>query len=289
MRNVAPDTAGHRRQIDVGRRGFMVTTLAAGFALAFQPVAATTITTDATNLLVAEVEIPVSDGRIPAYKAQPVGAGPFPVLLVIEELYGVHEHIKDMCRRFAKQGYMAIAPELFARLGNLAAMTDVNEIAKLAQRAPDKTAMSDLDATVAWAAKNGGDTTRLSITGFCSGGRMVWMYAAHNPDLKAAVAWYGPLGGPPSEEKPTHPLDVAADIKVPVLGLYGGQDKVISQDQIAEMKARLLRAGNAQCEFVVYPEAGHAFNADYRPSYNEAAAKDGMQRALAWLHSHGAG
>jgi carboxymethylenebutenolidase len=287
MRNTAPEVASLLPKMDLSRRGFVVTTLAAGFALTVQPVQASTITTDTTDLIAGEVQIPVRDGMIPAYRAQPVGSGPYPTLLVVEEIFGVHEHIKDMCRRFAKLGYLAIAPELYTRLGNVVAMTDIKEVMATVNKAPDATEMTDLDATVAWAAKNRGNIKHLGITGFCRGGRTVWMYAAHNPNLKAGVAWYGPLVGTPSPEMPTNPVDVAGQVKIPVLGLYAGLDQGILPAHIAEMREKLAAAGNTRSQIIVYPDAQHGFNADYRPSYNEADAKDGMSHCVAWLRANG--
>ena len=287
MRNVASDIAGLFPTMDLSRRGFVVTTLAAGFALTVQPVAASTITTDTVDLIAGEVKIPTRDGLIPAYRAQPVGSGPYPVLLVIEEIFGVHEHIKDMCRRFAKLGYLAIAPELYSRLGNVVAMTDIKEVMAVVNKAPDVTEFSDLDATVAWAAKNRGNIHRLGITGFCRGGRTVWMYAAHNHNVKAGVAWYGPLVGTPTAEMPTNPVDIAAQVKIPVLGLYAGLDQGILAEHVAAMRAKLAETGNTKSQIVVYPDAQHGFNADYRPSYNEADAKDAMSRCVAWLRANG--
>ena len=289
MRNVASDIAGLFPTMDLSRRGFVVTTLAAGFALTVQPVQASTITTDSEGLIEGEVKIPVADGTIPAYRAQPVGSGPYTTLLVIEEIFGVHEHIKDMCRRFAKLGFLAIAPELYSRLGNVVAMTDIKEVMATVNKAPDATVMSDLDATVAWAAKNRGDVRHLGITGFCRGGRTVWMYAAHNHNVKAGVAWYGPLVGTPTPEMPTNPIDIAAQVKAPILGLYAGLDQGILAEHVAAMRAKLLETGNTKSQIVVYPDAQHGFNADYRPSYNEADAKDGMSRCVAWLRANGAG
>ena len=287
MRNVASDIAGLFPTMDLSRRGFVVTTLAAGFALTVQPVAASTITTDTVDLIAGEVKIPTRDGLIPAYRAQPVGSGPYPVLLVIEEIFGVHEHIKDMCRRFAKLGYLAIAPELYSRLGNVVAMTDIKEVMAVVNKAPDVTEFADLDATVAWAAKNRGNIHRLGITGFCRGGRTVWMYAAHNHNVKAGVAWYGPLVGTPTAEMPTNPVDIAGQVKIPVLGLYAGLDQGILAEHVAAMRAKLAETGNTKSQIVVYPDAQHGFNADYRPSYNEADAKDGMSRCVAWLRANG--
>jgi len=287
MPSVASDIAGLFPTMDLSRRGFVVTTLAAGFALTVQPVAASTITTDTVDLIAGEVKIPTKDGLIPAYRAQPVGAGPYPILLVIEEIFGVHEHIKDMCRRFAKLGYLAIAPELYSRLGNVVAMTDINQVMATVNKAPDVTEFADLDATVAWAAHNRGNIHRLGITGFCRGGRTVWMYATHNHHLKAGVAWYGPLVGTPTAAMPTNPVDIAAQVKIPVLGLYGGRDQGILAEHVATMRAKLAEAGNTKSQIVVYPDAQHGFNADYRPSYNEADAKDAMSRCVAWLRANG--
>jgi carboxymethylenebutenolidase len=286
MAHMTTDLDGLFPKMDLTRRGFVVTTLATGFALSLQPVSAQTITTDANGLAAGEVKIPVADGQIPAYRAQPAtGSGPFPTVIVVEEIVGVHEHIKDICRRFAKLGYLAVAPELYSRPGDITKLTDMDEVIKMANQAPDATTLSDLDATAAWAAKNGGDS-RLGITGFCRGGRTVWLYAAHNPNLKAAVAWYGPLGGATSAIMPKNPLDLAAEMKAPVLGLYGGQDQSNPVAQVEEMKAKLKAAGKT-AEFVIYPDAPHAFNADYRPSYRADAAKDGMARLLAWFKQYG--
>jgi carboxymethylenebutenolidase len=279
------DLKGLFPMMDLSRRGFVMTSLATGFALSVQPAGAT-IMTDAEGLVAGEVQIPTPDGHMPGYRAKPAKGGPLPVLLVIEEIFGVHEHIKDMCRRFAKQGYLAVAPELYARLGNVVAIPDIKDVVALVNQAPDAQSFADLDATVAWAGKDGGDTARLGITGWCRGGRMTWMYASHNPKLKAGVAWYGPLGGKPTEPMPTNPLDVAATIKVPVLGLYGGKDNGIPQSDIDEMEKRLKAAGD-ECKFVVYPDAEHGFNADYRPSYNAADATDAFAKCLDWLRTHG--
>ena len=275
---------------DLTRRGFAVTGIAAGFALSVRPVAAAAIATDAAGLTAGEVKIPVSDGEMPAYRAQPASGGPFPTVLVVQEIFGVHEHIQDICRRFAKEGYCAIAPALYARQGDVAQMTDIQEIiAKVVSKVPDAQVMGDLDATVAWAKASGAaDTARLGITGFCWGGRIVWLYAAHQPALKAGVAWYGRLVGPTSELTPRNPIDLVAEMKAPVLGLYGGQDQGIPVDTVEQMKAALQAAGKT-AEFVVYPDAPHAFNADYRPSYREDAAKDGWRRCLDWFRGHGVG
>jgi len=289
MDKTIAEAAGLFPTMDLTRRGFVVTTLATGFALSVQPVSAQTITTDTTGLTAGVVQIPVSGGQIPAYRAQPAsGKGPFPTVIVIEEIFGVHEHIKDMCRRFAKLGYMAVAPELYSRLGDVTQIQDMGALMKVVNQAPDATIISDLDATIAWAEKNGGDAKRIGMTGFCRGGRSVWLYATHGRAVKAAVAWYGPLsyGGPATPQAPKSPLDFAADVKIPVLGLYGAQDQSIPATDIEAMKAK-LKAAHRTAEFVVYPDAPHGFNADYRPSYRPDDAKDGMKRLLAWFKKYG--
>jgi len=273
---------------DFSRREFVVTTLTAGFALAVQPVSAQTITTDSNGLVAGEVKIPVAGGEIPAYRAMPASGKSFPVVLVVQEIFGVHEHIKDVCRRFAKIGHFAVAPELYARQGDVSKISDSREIMKVVSKVPDAQVMSDLDATADWAGKSGkGDVSKLGITGFCWGGRIVWLYAAHNPKLKAGVAWYGRLKGERTELQPSYPLDVAAQIKAPVLGLYGGKDQGIPQESIEEMR-KALKAAGSPSEIVVYPDAPHGFHADYRPSYVKEAAQDGWKRLQAWFKKYGA-
>jgi carboxymethylenebutenolidase len=273
---------------DLARRRFVITSLGAGFALATQPISAQTITTDTSGIEAGEVKIPVSDGEIPAYRAMPAKGKSFPVVLVVQEIFGVHEHIKDICRRFAKLGHMAIATALYARQGDTSKMTTIEEIRPIVSKVPDAEVMSDLDATVAYAKKTGkGDTSKLGITGFCWGGRIVWLYTAHNPQVKAGVAWYGRLVGTPSDMLPKNPIDIAADLKAPVLGLYGGKDQGIPMDTIEKMRAA-IKAANGKSEIIVYPEAEHGFNADYRPSYNKAAAQDGWNRLQAWFKKYGA-
>jgi carboxymethylenebutenolidase len=214
----------------------------------------------------------------------------FPVVLVVQEIFGVHEHIKDVCRRFAKQGYLAVAPELYARQGDVSKYTDYREIfAQVVSKVPDAQVMSDLDAAIAWAAKAGvGDAARVAVTGFCWGGRITWLYAAHNPMLRAGVAWYGRLAGQATELQPKFPLDVAAALKAPVLGLYGGQDQGIPLEDVEKMRAALA-AARQPSEIVVFPDAPHGFHADYRPSYREADAKDASRQCLAWLRKNGVG
>ena len=273
----------------ISRRTFVVGSLAAGFALAVMPVSADTITTDSIGLIAAEVRIPVEGGTIPGYCATPAVGGPFPTVLVVHEIFGVHEYIRDICRRLAKRGYFAVAPLLFSREGDVASMTDMKQIIeKVVAKVPDKQVASDLDATVAWAAKGDrkADITRLGITGFCWGGRQVWLYAAHNPALKAGVAWYGPLETPKSDLRPENPIDLVNQINVPILGLYGGKDMGIPVAQIEQMRAALKAAGKPS-EIVIYPDAGHGFNADYRPSYNPQAAKEGWKRMQDWFKDHG--
>src|SRR5262244_2966469 len=230
---------------EFSRREFVVTSLAAGFAVAVQPVSAQTITTDANGLVAGEVKIPVAGGEIPAYRAMPASGKSFPVVLVVQEIFGVHEHIKDVCRRFAKLGQFAIAPELYARQGDVSKLSDMKEISKIVAKVPDAQVMSDLDACVDWAAKSGmGNVSKLGVTGFCWGGRIVWLYAAHNPKVKAAAAWYGRLVGTPDELHPKYPIDIAPVLKVPVLGLYGGKDQGIPLESIEQMRAALKAAGN---------------------------------------------
>jgi carboxymethylenebutenolidase len=238
-------------------------------------------------LVAGEVQIPVEDGVLPGYCARPEGAGPFPVVLVIEEIFGVHEYIKDVCRRLAHLGYVAVAPELYARLGDLAHMTDFRKIIDdVISKAPDALMMRDLDHAAAFAATQGGDLNRLGVTGFCHGGRQTWLYAAHNPRLRAAVAWYGPLGGQATPIQPKAAVELAGDIYCPLLALYGGKDKSITDDQRAAAMAAAEGAGK-YVQMKIYPDAEHGFHADYRPSYNEAAAKDGWARMLAFFRANG--
>jgi carboxymethylenebutenolidase len=265
-----------------------------GFALAVRPVAAETITTSSTGLEASDVKIPTSTGDIPGYRAMPAPSSKTkrkpPLVLVVQEIFGVHEHIRDVCRRLAKAGYFAVAPELFVRQGDVSKLPGIPEIRAVVDRVPDAQVLTDLDATVAWAAASGdADTDKLAITGFCWGGRIVWLYAAHNTKLKAGVAWYGRLTGDKDAARPRHPLELAAELHAPVLGLYGGQDQGISLTSVEDMK-KALKAGSAaakRSDIRVYPQAGHAFLADYRPSYQPEAAADGWKRLLAWLKAHG--
>jgi carboxymethylenebutenolidase len=269
------------------RREFVVTSLAAGFALAVQPVSAQTITTDTKGLEAGEVKMPVSDGEIPAYRAMPSTGGPFPVVLVVQEIFGVHEHIKDLCRRLAKAGYLAVAPEMYARQGDVSKLKDFQEILKIVMKVPDAQVISDLDAAVAWAKGAGkGDTSKLAVTGFCWGGRIVWLYSAHNPNVKAGVAWYGRLVGNPDELHPKHPIDMVASLKAPVLGLYGAADDGIPVASVEKMRAALKAAGKPS-EIVLYPDTPHGFNADYRPTYRKKEAEEGWKRMLDFFKQNG--
>jgi carboxymethylenebutenolidase len=265
-----------------------VTSLAAGFAMATLPVSAQTIATDTEGLTAGEVKIPVTDGEVPAYRAQPAAGGPFPVVLVVQEIFGVHEHIKDICRRLAKLGYMAVAPEMYARQGDVSKIKEIPEIvSKVVSKVPDAQVMSDLDATVAWAKATGkADTAKLAITGFCWGGRIVWLYSAHNANLKAGVAWYGRLVEKPDERHPKHPIDVVGSLNAPVLGLYGEADGSISVASIEKMRTALKDAGKT-AEIVLYPDTPHGFLADYRPTYRKTQAEDGWKRMLEWFKKFG--
>jgi carboxymethylenebutenolidase len=276
---------------DFTRRSFVQTAIGSGFAAAVLPVVAqNVINTPADGLTVGEVTIDVNGFKMPAYRAAPANGKNLPVVLVISEIFGVHEHIADVAKRFARLGYLAIAPEMFVRQGDAGSFGEVAKLmSEVISKVPDAQVMGDLDATVAWAAANGGDTTRLGITGFCWGGRITWLYAAHNPQVKAGVAWYGRLVGNATALTPRHPVDAVGDLKGAVLGLYGEKDTGIPLDTVEKMKTALA-AGSAaakRSEFVVYPDAPHAFHADYRPSFRPAAAQDGWARCLAWFKANG--
>ena len=274
----------------LSRRGFVMTSLISGLTVATTRVEAQAIHTDATGIEAGEVKIPAADGPMPAYRAVPNGAGPFPIVLVIEEIFGVHEYIKDICRRLAKAGYCAVAPELYARQGDLSTMTDPKIIIRdIISKTPDAQWIGDLDATAAWAASAAkGDAGRLGVMGWCRGGRDAWLYAAHRRDLKAAVAWYGPLGGDRTAIQPRTAGDVAAEIHAPLLALYGGVDTGIPPSSAEEARDKARQAGRS-VELVIYPDAPHGFHADYRPSYRKDAAEDGWTRALAFLKANGVG
>jgi carboxymethylenebutenolidase len=272
----------------LNRRILVKASLTLGFCAAVTPVLAQVVTTSADGLVAGEVKVPAGDADIPAYRAMPASGGPFPTVLVVHEIFGVHEYIKDVCRRWAKLGYYAIAPDLYARVGDASSETDMKKImADIVSKIPDAQVLSDLDAALAFARASGSaDVSRAAVTGFCWGGRESWLYAAHNPSLKAAIAWYGPLGGAPSALKPKNPPDIVGDLKVPVLGLYGGKDAGITAPQIAAMREKLAAAGGAS-KIIVYDDTGHAFHADYRPSYNKADAEASWKEATAWLKDHG--
>ncbi|WP_054181019.1 dienelactone hydrolase family protein [Trabulsiella odontotermitis] len=259
-----------------------------GFAPAASPHASTIVRTPEEAITASETTIPTQGDNMPAYYARPKDVdGSLPVVIVVQEIFGVHEHIRDLCRRLALEGYQAVAPELYFRQGNPNDYADIPTLfSNLVSKVPDAQVLADLDHVANWAARNGGDPHRLLITGFCWGGRIAWLYAAHNPQLKAAVAWYGKLAGDTSLNSPKNPVDVATDLNAPVLGLYGGQDTGISLESVETMR-QALRAANAKAEIVVYPEAGHAFNADYRPSYHAESARDGWQRMLEWFARYG--
>jgi carboxymethylenebutenolidase len=275
-------------QRDFSRRAFVRTSVGSGFAAAVLPVAAqTVIKTDTSGLITGEVTIPVGDFKMPAYRAAPAGKANAPVILVVSEIFGVHEHIADVARRFAKQGYFAVAPELFVRQGDATSYGEVAKlVAEIINKTPDAQVMGDLDAVVAWAKGQGADAGKLGITGFCWGGRTTWMYAAHNPAVTAAVAWYGPVARSyfPGDKSA---LDNVARIKAPVLGLYGAADGGIPNDTVEKMRDALKASGNTKSELVLYPDTPHAFHADYRPSYRKSQADDGWKRCLEWFKGHG--
>jgi len=271
----------------LARRGFVMTGLITGLTLATTRVEAQAIHTDAAGLEAGEAQVAVADGHLPAYFARPQGAGPFPTVVVIEEIFGVHEYIKDTCRRLAKLGYLAVAPELYARIADLSKMTDARQIVRdVISKAPDATVLSDLDATIDWAAANHGDAGRVGVTGFCRGGRDTWLFAAHNPKLKAAVAWYGPIVGAATPIQPANVIDIAGELKCPLLGLYGAKDPGIAVTDVRAAEAKAKAAGKT-VEIVVFPDAGHGFHADYRPTYVAADAAEGWTRMQAWFRQYG--
>ena len=276
--------------VPFNRRTFIKAVLGTGFAAAVLPVSAQTIHTDTEGLEAGEIAVHSGDTIVPAYRAQPKGKTHLPVIIVIHEIFGVHEHIADVCRRFAKAGYLAIAPDLFVRQGDPMAYPSIQQIStNIASRVPDAQVMADLDATVAWAGENGGDLKRVGINGFCWGGRIGWLYAEHNPNVRAAVVWYGGVVGEKTANMPSNPLDNVANLRVPVLGLFGRQDQSIPQDTLEQMKRAIAKGPQEarDSQIVVYDDAGHAFFADYRPSYRKADAEDGWRRALAWFKQHG--
>lgn len=281
------DIIGLTRTAPLSRRGFMTASAAAaaGYTLAAGPVRADVIKTSTEGLAAGDVKIPVADGEMPGYRAAPAGVAHPPVVIVAMEIFGLHEYIKDVTRRLAKLGAFAVAPDYYFRKGDLAKITDMDQLRPLVNGKPDAELLSDLDSTVAWAKSQGADTGRLGIIGFCRGGRTVWEYAAHSSDLKAGVAFYGTLVDPPNPLWPKSPLQLAPDMKAPVLGLYGGADQGISAAQIDAMKTALA-ANHKVAEFKIYPGAPHGFHADYRPSYRKDAAEDAWQQMQAWLKKY---
>jgi carboxymethylenebutenolidase len=285
-----PDVESLVPHVPFDRRTFIKAALGSGFAAAVLPVSAQTIHTDSVGLEAGEVAFESGGTLVPAYRAQPAGKTHLPVIVVIHEIFGVHEHIADVCRRFAKLGYLAIAPDLYVREGDASKYPTIQQLdAAIVSKVPDAQVLQDLDAAVAWTAQHGGDTTRLGVNGFCWGGRIAWLYAEHNPNVKAAVAWYGRVAGNHTALTPANPLDLAGNLQVPVLGLYGRQDTSIPQDTLDQMKQAIAEGPQRGrgSQFVVYDDAGHAFFADYRPSYRKADAEDGWRRAIAWFKEHG--
>ena len=267
-------------------KGGLVGGVTAGFALAAQPVSADTIITDTNGIDAGMVQVKTEDRMIPAYRARPAGGGKVPVIIVIHEIFGVHEHIKDVCRRLAKLGYYAISADLYSRIGDATQIADIPTlISTIVSKAPDAQVASDLDSTVAFAAGEGGDTSKLGATGFCWGGRQTWLFAEHNPKLKAAVAWYGPLTNVPNDLQPKRAIDGVGDLKCPVLGLYGAADQGIPVDAVNAIKAAADKSGKT-AEVVIYPDTPHGFYADYRPSYRADKAADGWARLQAWFKKY---
>ena len=256
-----------------------------GFAAAVQPVAQSVISTPATGLDAGDVGIPAADREIPAYRARPAGKTNLPIVLVVHEIWSLHEHFRDVCRRLAKEGYLAVACDFFARQGDPADL-EIEEIRKIVAQVSDAQVIGDLDAAASWATKNGGDAKRIGVTGFCWGGRIVWLYAAHSAAVRASVAWYGKVEAPPTALQPRPPIDVAGELKAPVLGLYGGADAGIPNEGVDRMR-QAIRAAAKPSEIHTYPDTPHAFYADYRPSYRRREAEDGWKRMLEWFRRHG--
>ena len=281
------DIIGLTKTAPLSRRGFMTASAAAaaGYTLAAGPVRADVITTDTNGLEAGAVNIKVADGEMPAYFARPAGVKNPPVVLVAMEIFGLHEYIKDVTRRLGKLGVLAVAPDYYFRKGDLTKVTEMAQLIPLVNSKPDSELLSDLDSTVAWAKSQGGDTSRLGMIGFCRGGRNVWEYAAHSTALKAAVAFYGPPVDSPNPLWPKSPMQLAPEMKAPVLGLYGEADQGIPVAQVEELKAALAKA-NKTADFKIYPGAPHGFHADYRPSYRKEAADDAWTQMQAWLKKY---
>ena len=287
---LASDIAGLIKTALLSRRGFMSASAAAaaGYTLAAGPVRAEAIQTDTSGIDTGDAKVKVSDGEMPVYFARPADVQNPPIILVAMEIFGLHEYIKDVTRRVAKLGAFAVAPDYYFRMGDLTRITEISKLMPLVNSKSDAELISDLDATVQWASSQGGDKTRLGIMGFCRGGRTVWEYCAANAGVKAGVAFYGSLADPPAQKLiwPKSPLQLAPEMKAPVLGLYGGDDQGIPAAQIDEMKAALKSTGKT-AEFKIYPGAPHGFHADYRPSYRKEAAEDAWQQMAAWFEKWG--
>jgi carboxymethylenebutenolidase len=289
VQDAANEVSSLTHSLKLNRRGFVVTTLGTGFAAATLPIAAqTAISTSADGLVAGEVKVPTKDGEMPAYRAMPATGSGFPVILVVQEIFGVHEHIKDICRRFAKLGYFAIAGEMYARQGDPSKITEIPKlVSEIVSKVPDAQVMADLDACVAYAKSTGkANADKLAVTGFCWGGRITWLYAAHNQNVKAGGAWYGRLVGQASPNSPTHPIDVVDKINAPVLGLYGGADQGIPNDTVEKMR-EALKAKGKKSEIILYPDTPHAFLADYRPSFRKEQAEDAWKKLTEWFKKHG--
>jgi len=271
------------------RRRFIIGSgLTVGFAIAAHPTFAQVITTNTQGLTAGAIRIPTADGEIPGYRAMPNTGSNFPMILVVQEIFGVHEHIQDVCRRFAKLGYCAIAPEMFFRQGDVSRLTDIPQIiSTVVSKVPDAQVMADLDAAVAWGAKSSqGNPDRVGITGFCWGGRITWLYAAYNPRIKAGVAWYGRIVSESTPLTPKHPIDIAPNLTVPVLGLYGGDDSGIPVTSVVQMQQAVAK-GKSGSDLLVYPGVPHAFFADYRASYRKEDAENGWRRLQDWFKKNG--
>ncbi len=287
--DAASEVSSLTNALKINRRGFVVTSLGAGFAAAALPLSAQTmITTSADGLVAGEVKVPTKDGDMVAYRAMPATGSGFPVVLVVQEIFGVHEHIKDVCRRFAKLGYFAIAGEMFARQGDVSKMTEIPKIvSEVVSKVPDAQVLADLDACVAYAKASGkANADKLAVTGFCWGGRITWLYAAHNQNVKAGGAWYGRLVGAASPMNPAHPIDLVDKINAPVLGLYGGADQGIPNETVEKMR-EALKAKGKKSEITLYPDTPHAFHADYRPSFRKEQAEDAWKKLTEWFKKNG--
>jgi carboxymethylenebutenolidase len=287
MQTRMQDIVGLTKIAPLSRRGFMTASsaAAAGFTLAAGPVRADAIKTDTAGLTAGDAKVAVAGGEMPVYYARPAGVANPPVILVAQEIFGLHEYIRDVTRRLGKLGALAIAPDYYFRKGDLTKITEMPALFPIVNAKTDAELFADLDATVAWAKSQGGNTDKLGIMGFCRGGRTVWRYSTHSPNLKAGVAFYGSLADPHSEAMPQNAIDTAAQVKEAVLGLYGAEDQGISVEQVNEMKAALAKAGKT-AEFKIYPGAPHGFHADYRPSYRKEAAEDGWKQMTDWFKKY---